>query len=645
MDSTELSQYKELFLTEMEEQLQLMEEDLLRLEQEGESQAVIQSLFRVAHTIKGSSAVMGFQPVKMLTHEMEHVLDKVRNREQQITTELTDLLFQCLDHLQMMKEDLVQGEESSVNIDSLTEQLAQALTAPGQKLPEAVPVNSLAGVQETHQLKLAVTIAASCEMKLARSLLILQQLQEHAEVIKCSPSPEEGLDDSRYECLQITCAAAMNGRQLQAYILSLMDVEQAEVSATLEQENEKESPPAEKKRKVQSSVRVNVEQLEHLMNLVGELVIDQTRIHQVKGRLARKYQADEDIEELEFVSDHVNKVVSDLQNNIMKARMIPIEQLFNRFPRMIRDLNQSLQKEVELILTGTETELDRSLIEEIGDPLIHLIRNAMDHGLEAPAIRAQKGKPLKGQLRIAAAHEDNQVVITVEDDGAGIDPDRIRQTAVQKQLIAPEEAAQLTDQEAVQLIFHSGFSTASQVSEVSGRGVGMDIVRSHIEKLNGLIDIDTCLGRGTCFRIKLPLTLAIIVGLLVRVREQTYIIPMSNIAEIVRAASEDIQTIRGQPAILLRNQVIPIAWVHDHFRIPRIESERDTIPLVIVGSAEKRLALAVDELIGNQEIVIKTLGNYVGKVDGIAGATILGDGKVALILEIPSFIHGAGGNR
>lgn len=645
MDSTELSQYKELFLTEMEEQLQLMEEDLLRLEQEGESQAVIQSLFRVAHTIKGSSAVMGFQPVKMLTHEMEHVLDKVRNREQQITTELTDLLFQCLDHLQMMKEDLVQGEESSVNIDSLTEQLAQALTAPGQKLPEAVPVNSLAGVQETHQLKLAVTIAASCEMKLARSLLILQQLQEHAEVIKCSPSPEEGLDDSRYECLQITCAAAMNGRQLQAYILSLMDVEQAEVSATLEQENEKESPPAEKKRKVQSSVRVNVEQLEHLMNLVGELVIDQTRIHQVKGRLARKYQADEDIEELEFVSDHVNKVVSDLQNNIMKARMIPIEQLFNRFPRMIRDLNQSLQKEVELILTGTETELDRSLIEEIGDPLIHLIRNAMDHGLEAPAIRAQKGKPLKGQLRIAAAHEDNQVVITVEDDGAGIDPDRIRQTAVQKQLIAPEEAAQLTDQEAVQLIFYSGFSTASQVSEVSGRGVGMDIVRSHIEKLNGLIDIDTCLGRGTCFRIKLPLTLAIIVGLLVRVREQTYIIPMSNIAEIVRAASEDIQTIRGQPAILLRNQVIPIAWVHDHFRIPRVESGRDTIPLVIVGSAEKRLALAVDELIGNQEIVIKTLGNYVGKVDGIAGATILGDGKVALILEIPSFIHGAGGTR
>lgn len=308
---------------------------------------------------------------------------------------------------------------------------------------------------------------------------------------------------------------------------------------------------------------------------------------------------------------------------------------------MIRDLSRDLGKEIDLAMEGKETELDRTLIEEIADPLIHLIRNAIDHGIEKPETRESAGKNRKGTLRIRAAHEDNQVVIYVEDDGSGIHPAKMRESARNKGIITSEEADALSDREAIDLIFRPGFSTASIVSDVSGRGVGMDIVRSHIEKLNGMIDIETALGKGTCFKIKLPLTLAIIVGLLVKLHQQTFIIPMSNIAEIVRIPYEDIRTIRGQQVVLLRNQVIPIVWLHVHFQIPRVERAKSHIQLVIVGSAEKRMALAVDELIGNQEVVIKSLGSYVGKVDCIAGSTILGDGKVALILEVSGIINHA----
>jgi two-component system chemotaxis sensor kinase CheA len=323
--------------------------------------------------------------------------------------------------------------------------------------------------------------------------------------------------------------------------------------------------------------------------------------------------------------------------------MLPIEQLFNRFPRMVRDLTRDLGKEIDLAIEGKDTELDRTLIEEIADPLIHLIRNAVDHGIEKPDTREQSGKNRTGTLTIRAAHEDNQVVIYVEDDGAGIDPIKMKKSALDKGVISVEEAELLSDREAIGLIFRPGFSTASIVSDVSGRGVGMDIVRSHIEKLNGLIDIETKLGQGTSFKIRLPLTLAIIIGLLVKMHEQTFIIPMSNIAEIVRVTSKDIETVRGQSVIVLRNQVIPIVWMHDNFNISRMENGRSHIPLVIVGSAEKRLALAVDELIGNQEIVIKSLGSYIGKVDCIAGSTILGDGKVALILDISGIINKTSG--
>ena len=318
----------------------------------------------------------------------------------------------------------------------------------------------------------------------------------------------------------------------------------------------------------------------------------------------------------------------------MKVRMLPIEQLFNRFPRMIRDLSQSLHKEIDLVIEGKETELDRTIIEEIGDPLIHLIRNALDHGIETAEERARQGKPPRGLLRITAAHEENQVIITVEDDGAGMDPVKIKDSALRKGVITEEEYSQISDQEAIHLIFRPGFSTASKVSDISGRGVGMDIVQSHIERLNGIIDVETKLGAGTRFRIKLPLTLAIITGLLVKLNDRTFILPMSSVVEIVRMPPNAIQTMKGDSVVVIRDKVLPIVNLHDFFNIPSKPQRKKHQPIVVVGTGEKRMALPVDELLGNQEVVVKGLGSFVGKVEGISGATILGDGRVALIIEV-----------
>ncbi|WP_372008570.1 chemotaxis protein CheA [Paenibacillus chitinolyticus] len=704
-----LSEYKEIFLEELEEQLQVMDGEILKLEQSGESGIVIQSLFRAAHTIKGSSAAMGFEEMKQLTHEMEHLLDRVRSGQLAVSGALIDLLFTALDILKQLKRDIVGGESSSADISDCVWALRNfgedqdldgdrpdAEEMPAHRGKPSLSLDLRLRVQERMELGqklfwVDIRIASECLIRGARAYVIHSALNEYGDVLLADPEPE-GLNEEGPGDLLFLYAGNQSREELQAFADGLMEVERAVVEPLAQEEAavsgagaaehaagsaagagesaapdaagpawsaaaaaadapphaaapasrpsaEDASAPAKAK---SPTIRVSVERLEHLMNLVGELVIDQTRIHQVERTQRRRF-ADETVDELGHIADHLSRIIGDLQESVMKTRMLPIEQLFNRFPRMIRDLSRMLGKEIELVLEGKDTELDRTLIEEIADPLIHLIRNAVDHGIEKPEVRTLSGKSAGGVLTIRAAHEDNQVVIYVQDDGAGIDPARMIRSALQKGVITQEEAGQLSEREAVELIFRPGFSTASTVSDVSGRGVGMDIVRSHIEKLNGLIDIETRLGQGTCFKIKLPLTLAIIVGLQVKLGGRTFIVPMSNIAEIVRVNPDEIRSIQGQSVIVLRNQVIPVARLHDYLQIPYTANTGSHIPLVIVGSAEKRLALAVDELIGNQEIVIKSLGPYIGKVDGIAGATILGDGNVALILEIASIIGRTGG--
>lgn len=650
MSSLDMDRYADLFLDEMNEQLQMMDNELLQIEKNGVSETGIQNLFRAAHTLKGSAAAMGYEDVKTLTHEMEQVLDEIRHGRLDMNGQIIEVLFACLDHLQTVHDNLRAGDNTPVPIDNLVSRLRQTLNHAQDQ-----PVE-----RKEHDWRINIAIASSCEMKLARAYLIVHQLSEHARIVQCVPSPDQALDDAEYEHISIACRTSLTEKEIEQLLRSMMDVDQVEIakadpppsappSSEAGPNREKsaggEPPAAKTRRKSVSSIRMNVEHLEQMMNLVGELVINQTRINQVQKNLQRKFQSDADVAELGAVSDQVNRVVADLQESMMKARMLPIEHLFNRFPRMVRDLSQNLNKEVELILEGYETELDRTLIEEIGDPLIHLIRNALDHGIESPEERIRKGKPAKGRLMIKAVHEDNQVVITVEDDGAGIDADKIRKSAVRKGLLTAEEAARLTDQDAIQLIFEAGFSTASEVSEISGRGVGMDIVRNDIERLNGLIDIRTKPGEGTQFIIRLPLTLAIITGLLVRIGEQTFILPMSNVAEILRIDAAEIQTVRGEEVIMNRDRVIPLVRLHERLRIETPPSARKKLPIVIVGSAEKRIALLVDDLIGNQDIVIKSLGSFLGKIDYISGATILGDGKVAPILEISDVFKYTGSIR
>ncbi|WP_058300288.1 chemotaxis protein CheA [Gorillibacterium timonense] len=657
------SEFKAAFLEELEEQLLLMDNDILKLEQEGESETVVQSLFRIAHTIKGSSAVMGYEEIMRLTHAMENLLERVRNKTLPVTLELIEVLFRTMDGLKHARDQIVLGVPSPVDLPSLIRELNDYSAAPVAAVRSARSQESLpdmrlkvneAREQGFQVYWIHVQISPDCLIKGARVYLISSRLSEWGEVLLSNPDVEE-IDELSSGILEVVYLySGIQGKsELEASLRDLTDVVRVKVDTYGEQESEEEEqasspseqpapPPASAADKNKNqSVRVNVERLEQLMNLVGELVIDQTRIAQVK-RMQKRHLTAESVDELEQVSDHLSRIIGDLQECVMKARMFPIDQLFSRFPRMVRDLARNLGKEVKLVMDGKDTDLDRTLIEEITDPLVHLVRNSLDHGIETPEKRERAGKERKGTLRLRAAHEDNQVIIYVEDDGAGIDPAKMKKAALEKKIITAEEAEQLTEQEAIRLIFRPGFSTAARISDISGRGVGMDIVKSHIEKLNGLIDIETELGKGTRFKIKLPLTLAIIVGLLVKLGKETFIIPMSNIAEIVRVAPEDIQRIKGQPVILLRNQVIPVAWIHERFQIARAEDSKRQIPLVIVGSAEKRLALAVDELLGNQEVVIKSLGSYIGRVPGIAGGTILGNGKVAFILDISGVIQMAG---
>ncbi|MFC5471739.1 chemotaxis protein CheA [Cohnella suwonensis] len=681
---TNMTEYQSLFLEELDDQLRLMEEEILRLEQEGESAEGVQSLFRAAHTLKGSSAAMGYDKMKRLTHAMESILDNVRNGEFSVTTAMATLFFRCVDRMKMLQAEISADSMELSEIDDLIGDLKRLdavraqdtqLKSEGRKSDESgIYLDSFPLKEDEWELarrqvaegyslfRLYIKLSSDCMMKSVRLDVIDAQLRETATVIWSEiKSRGEDFAPDDGEFVRWLIASGEGKESMEVEIRSWFDVDSVETEpCSLEElarpiapqvtpltngavlsDSSSQQPQAERVKA--QSIRVNVDRLETLMNLVGELVIDQTRIHQVEGVLQQKFGSDESVQEMAHISDHLTRVIGELQESVMKVRMLPIEQLFSRFPRVVRDLSNGLGKKVELVLDGKETELDRNLIEEVGDPLIHLIRNALDHGIETPEVRRLAGKPEQGTLRISAAHEDNQVILTVEDDGAGIDGDKLLVKAVDKNLMTPAEASQYSANEAVQLIFHPGLSTATEVSDISGRGVGMDIVRAGIERINGMIEVETVKGKGTRFKIRLPLTLAIITGLMVDIGGRIYILPMSNVAEIIRMEPKAIQTVKGVPVVTLRERVIPVAWLHDSFGHPRTGIDRKQIPIVVIGRAEKRLALAVDGLLGYQEVVIKSLGTFVGNIEGISGATILGDGNVALILEIGGVMKMAGG--
>lgn len=681
------NQYMDMFLDESHEHLQSLNEGLLSLEENSDDVSVVNEIFRNAHTLKGMSATMGYNKIAELTHEMEDVLDLIRKEQLKLNEDIIDTLFKCLDSLEQMINSVGDGEaEDVVDVTDLVAKLSSI--SKGTPMPKAADATAEAAPQEAADspsivltdidkdvLKQAkesgmigvhvqVTLAATCLLKSARSYMVMNALDELGDVIKSVP-PAEDLEqekfDHTFDVLLITAAevkdveeALESISEIEKVSVNVVDTEakaeekatSAEAPKAAEAKPQAKAPvktpakaPAKKEaakkdaahHKHQSqSVRVDIDKLDTLMNLMGELVINKVRLEQI-GQTHRLAELTETLEQMD-------RVTTDLQNIVMKVRMVPVSAVFNRFPRMVRDVSKELNKEINLTIEGEETELDRTVIDEIGDPIMHLLRNSLDHGVEHPDDREAKGKPRTGEVGLIARHEGNNVVIMVTDDGAGINADVIRRKAVEKGMISQEDADKLDDADAVRLIFLPGFSTADKITDISGRGVGMDVVRSKIEALSGHVDVETKIDEGSVFKIKLPLTLAIIQAMLVKVQEEMYAIPLGSIDSTINIQPTDIKTVRNKEVIVLRGEIIPIIRMEETLQVPHVK-DSDEIFVVVVHAGEAKAGIVVDNLIGQQEIVIKTLGNLFAGLKMFSGATVLGDGRVALILDVATMMQ------
>ena len=598
---------------------------------------------------------------------MENVFDAVRQQRLEVTDTLVDRLLEGLDAIKAMREEIGQRgtdapTEQGAELAALLEDLARGEPAakPAPLLTLEVPSPASPQDNGHDAIHLAIHFMESCQMPSVRAFMVLDQLAGVAEVLSSHPAMEQIEEGNSGHDLLISLRSDMAVEELVRLAQSVSEVESVvagdapvslppvpaaagdPVVAAALAPSEMVRPEARKAggRADTQTVRVSVERLDNLMNLVGELVIDRNRVSRIGGVLDEEHP-DDATKDLIEASLHLGRVIGELQDEIMKARMLPIEQVVMRFPRMVRDLARKAGKEIDFRVEGGKTELDRSVIEAIVDPLTHLLRNAVDHGIEAPEVREALGKPRVGKVTIRAHHEENQIVIGVDDDGPGIDADRVREKAIRSGIITAAEASAMSGREAVRLIFVSGLSTKDQVTDISGRGVGMDIVASNIQRLGGTVDVDSAPGRGTRFTVRLPLTLAIIRGLLVRCSGSTYIIPLGSVAETLRIRAGEIQRANGRDVLLHRGSVLPLVRLADVFGIQR-EERQGRCFVVVCRYGEAHIGIRVDELVGEQEIVIKPLDSLVGEAPGLAGSSILGNGRVALILDIPAFAAAAG---
>lgn len=669
----DMEQYMGIFIDESKEHLQTLNECILELEKEPENKDCLNEIFRAAHTLKGMAGAMGFEKMASLTHEMENVLDELRNGEKIVDEQVIELLFSCLDVLESLTYEITTGGTELTDVDSLIQLirklnlevaatiLEQEANCKNDRVFNSPDLSYLTSViQEaagsgflTYRIK--VWFAEDCLLKSARAFMVFRDLDEIGEIISSVPSVQEIEDEKFDQEIELIFLTKSSREEISSVINNISDVSVAAVESvnnldkitennSQNQENGKNEinnkelkfsnniidEQKNKYPKAMQTVRVDIERLDNLMNLVGELVINKTRLEQISSS--------NQLTHLNEAIEQIDRVTNELQNVVMKVRMVPIEQVFNRFPRMIRDLAKELNKEVELIINGKETELDRTVIDEIGDPLVHLLRNALDHGIEEPEIRLAKGKNSFGTIKLTALHEGNNVIIKIEDDGGGIDLEQIRKKAVEKGVVNEQDSKKLDESELLKLIFRSGFSTAEQITDVSGRGVGLDVVQYKIESLGGEIELETKLGQGSVFTIRLPLTLAIIQALLVKSINEIYAIPLTVIQETLSIKEDNIKRIQNHEVTTLRGEVLPLFRLNFLLDIPMPNSDHDSghleLFIVVIRKGEKRIGLIVNELVGQQEIVIKSLGKLLNGVKGIAGATILGDGKVALILDV-----------
>jgi two-component system chemotaxis sensor kinase CheA len=669
-----------VFLDELEEKIDILNDGFLTLEREGETPGIIQEIFRAAHTIKGSSGVMGYDKMAALTHEMENLFSLLREGRLKVTPQMVDVLFEALDTLKLLRDEVTGGTEGSTDIQPVVQKLLEfqdnvpaadaedqirpetAASGPEREVAEVVPLTEAEREVIRKALdhgfsayRLRVDTDPGCQMKSVRAFLVFQELEKAGVQIIRSVPPAEEIEQGKYdEGFELIGLSQDDADRLHGLLSNIGEVSGVTVEpitrlddslkdrvfAPAEPSRKPEQPkafPAQPQPDVQKktirTVRIDVQKLDSLMNLVGELVIERIRLERFADILESKYRSEEMIDTLNEISGHLGQITSQLQEEIMMTRMLPIAQVFNRFPRMVRDLTHKLGKEINLVIEGRDTELDRNVIEVISDPLIHLIRNAIDHGLETPAERIRMGKPRVGTLTLRAFHQESHIVIIVEDDGRGLDPEKLRAKALEKQLFDAETIRRMSDQEAANLIFQAGFSTAENVSDISGRGVGMDVVKAQIEQINGIVEIQSTPGQGTTVTIKLPLTLAIIRALMVSLDNHVYAFPLNNVVETVQVGADEIQLLKNSEVVVVRGEVLPLVRLGRLFR-QREAAGNGKLYVVTVGMGKDRVGVVVDRLIGEQEIVIKSLGDFLGHIPGISGATILGDGKVALIVDV-----------
>lgn len=678
------NQYLEVFIDESNEHLQSCSESLLVLEQNPDNIEIVNDIFRNAHTLKGMSATMGFEDIADLTHKMENVLDAIRNHKIQVTAELLDVVFESVDHLEEMVSDISNGGDGKKDVTQTVEKLKRLESGESIENIETVVATPSETVTEVAESKLIfddfeqtvleqsmeqgfsayeinISLREDCLLKAARVYMVFEILEKLGEVIKSTPTVEkleeekfdtdfsvafvtkENQDDLKQKLMKVSEVDVVNVQPVQLKKMEMpSDVVEKKVEEVAAVETPKptptkatptktEAPKTVKNNNASKTIRVNIERLDILMNLFEELVIDRGRLQSISMELNHN--------ELNDTVERMTRVSGDLQNIILNMRMVPVETVFNRFPKMVRQLSRDLKKKINLEIIGAETELDRTVIDEIGDPLVHLIRNALDHGIESPEERLAAGKPETGSVELRAYHSGNHVFIEIEDDGAGIDRERVLQKAISKGVVTEEASHSMTDNQINELILASGFSTAEVISDVSGRGVGLDVVKSTIESLGGSISIESEHGKGSLFSIQLPLTLSIISVMLVEIEKEVYAVPLSSIIETSIIKRSDILNAHNQKVIDFRGKVVPLVFLDEIFEVPREDYEDDGfLSVVLVRKGDRIAGLVVDSFIGQQEIVLKSLGNYLTNVFAISGATILGNGQVALIVDCNALI-------
>ncbi|KJR47790.1 Signal transduction histidine kinase CheA [Desulfosporosinus sp. I2] len=696
----DLEEFLEFYLLDSQEQIERLGSGLLQLEKEGGNIGLINDLFRSAHSLKGASGTMGFTPIVALTHAAEDLLDRLRQGKIEVSLEMIDILLAVTDRVKAMLAQVGQRQEITIGFEDLVSSMRLLLNreepdvsatdyaVQEEVLENYVPLDFSLTQPEREKVndgsslgrgvyQVDITLEPNTLMKAVRAVMATQRIEGMGTVIKLLPSVEE-LETGNAESFSMLIICDESKKEIQRELLEIselvdvfvhpyLNIEGIEeldktinvIDNVLAEEKMKplsipkavvvpkesgkalsapniEAPNGEGNTQVHT-IRVDTARMDNLINLVGEMVITRTRLVQIGLDLKGQYSTDGMVNNLNEANVYLGRLMNDLQESVMRLRMVAIGTVFNRFPRLVRDLAKKTGKEIELILKGEDTELDKTVVEVIGDPLMHLIRNSVDHGIESPAERREAGKSDFGTITLNAYHEGNHIAILISDDGAGLDLDKIRQIAVSKSLIGERE--ELSERDIANLIFLPGFSTADVVTDISGRGVGMDVVKKALNSLGGMVDITTRKGKGSTFTIRLPLTLAIIQALLVEVGQEIYAVPLSSVLETLLVNREDIKTVGGLPMVQLRGNTLPLISLQEKFDLPTPETESSEVFVVVVGFGDKALGLIVDELRGQQEVVIKSLGDLLNNLPGIAGATILGDGKVTLILDIGSLIQ------